>query len=170
MRKVVGMSIVGIIVSVLILIGIGSIQNVEGQSYSSVVKALIYDATGRAISSTNGLYTTLATTIAGEDIPNDVMKVEQRFGYINIVLAAPTTTVVKSGAGFLHAVNINKTANTGVITCYDNTAASGTVIGTITQPAAVLASQVSMIYDVTFSLGLTCVTSVAAQDITISYR
>ena len=108
----------------------------------------------------------LATTIAGEDIVNDVTKVEQRFSYLNIVLAAPTTTVVKSGVGFLHAITINKAAATGVITIYDNTAGSGTLIGTITMPATLLANQITLLFDVAFSVGLTIVTATAAQDIT----
>jgi hypothetical protein len=58
----------------------------------------------------------------------------------------------------------------GVIAIYDNTAGSGTLIGTITQPAALLASQVDLAYDVKFSTGLTIVTSGASQDITVSYR
>jgi hypothetical protein len=57
-----------------------------------------------------------------------------------------------------------------VITCYDNTVASGNVIATITMPATLLASQIVLDYDVVFNLGLVCVTSVAAQDLTISYR
>ena len=107
---------------------------------------------------------------AGEDVLNDVQKVEQRLGYVNIVLAAPTTTTLKNGAGVLHTIVINQAAATGVITCYDNTAASGTVIATITQPATLLQSFASLSYDVAFLLGLTCVTSTAAQNITVSLR
>jgi len=110
------------------------------------------------------------TLLAGEDLTVGVMKVEQRFNATNITLAAPTTTVVKSGAGFLHAIIINKTTATGVITIYDNTAASGTIIATITQPAAVLATSYVLSYDVSFATGLTIVTSTAAQDITVSWR
>ncbi len=108
--------------------------------------------------------------LAGEDLANDVMKTEQRFNYLNIVLAAPTTTVVKSGVGLLHAININKAAASGVITIYDNTVGSGTLIGTITMPATLLASQVTLLFDVAFSVGLTIVTATAAQDLTVSYR
>ena len=90
--------------------------------------------------------------------------------FSNITLAAPTTTVVKSGAGVLHTITVNKTTALGVIQCFDNTAASGTVIATITQPAAVLATSISLIYDVAFATGLTCLTSTAAQDLTVSYR
>jgi hypothetical protein len=41
---------------------------------------------------------TLATTLAGEDVANDVLKVEQRFAPINV----SADTLVKSGPGCLH--------------------------------------------------------------------
>ena len=110
------------------------------------------------------------TKLAGEDLTNDVMKVEQQNSYSNITLAAPTATVVKSGAGMLHAIVVNKAAATGVITIYDNTAASGTIIGTITMPAALLANQFTLLFDVKFATGLTVNTATAAQDLTVAYR
>ncbi|OGM06045.1 hypothetical protein A2125_01490 [Candidatus Woesebacteria bacterium GWB1_43_5] len=128
------------------------------------------DASALNVDSSGNQKITLATTIAGEDIANDVTKVEQRFSYLNITLAAPTTTVVKSGAGFFHALTINTPAATGVITMYDNTAGSGTLIGAITQPAALLQNSNTVIYDVSFAVGLTIVTATAAQDLTVSYR
>ncbi len=94
--------------------------------------------------------------------------VEQRNTGLNITLAAPTTTVVKSGVGFLHYITFNKPVATGVVTVYDNTAASGPIIATITTPANPM--PVTLFYDVTFSTGLTINTATAAQDITVSYR
>lgn len=85
----------------------------------------------------------------------------------NITLAAPTTTVVKTGAGILHSVTFNKPVATGVVTIYDNTAASGTAIGTITTPASPI--PVTLTYDQSFSTGLTITTATAAQDITINF-
>jgi len=99
---------------------------------------------------------------AGEDLVNDVQKVEERFNYTNITTAA--TTVVKSGAGFLHSITVNTDA-AGTITIYDNTAGSGTKIGTIKSSAGVN----SYFYDVSFATGLTIVTA-AANDLTIAYR
>jgi len=90
--------------------------------------------------------------------------------YSNITLAAPTTTIVKLGSGFLHAIIINNAAVNGVITIYDNTNGSGTIIGTITSPAVLLQSQIILTYNVKFTTGLTIVTTTAAQDITVSYR
>ena len=87
--------------------------------------------------------------------------------YQNITLAAPTTTAIKSGAGVLHSITFNKPVATGTVTLYDNTAGSGTVIGTITVPASPL--PMTLVYDVVFNTGLTVVTATAASDITISY-
>ena len=112
---------------------------------------------------------TLATQIAGEDLTNDVMKVEQRFSYETITLAAPTTTVVKSGAGFLHAIDFTAIA-AGVITIYDNISAAGTPVRIITSPATLLQNEINKVLDISFATGLTIVTSVAAQDILVSYR
>ncbi len=114
------------------------------------------------------LKTSQATLLAGEDLVNDVIKVEQRYSFVNITTA--TTTVVKSGAGFLHLIVVNKHVATGIITIYDNTAGSGTLIGTITVGAALLTDPpVTSVYDVSFSTGLTIVTS-QAENLTVSYR
>lgn len=87
------------------------------------------------------------------------------------MLAAPTTTVVKSGAGVLHTITLNKPVASSVITIYDNTSAAGTKIGTITLPGTLLTDGPhSAIYDVIFSTGLTIVTATGASDITVAYR
>ena len=112
--------------------------------------------------SLGNLKETLGTTIAGEDIPNDVTKVEFRNNLTYISTA--TTTVVKTGAGLLHAV-IFQWTSTGTVIGYDNTSASGTIlfsfpIGVTTQPIT---------FNGSFSIGLTVVTS-AADKVTISAR
>ena len=81
-----------------------------------------------------------------------------------------TTTVVKNGAGTLHAIIINQAVATGVITVNDNNAGSGTKIATITQPAVVLSTSYVLLYDVSFATGCTIVTATAAQDITVCWR
>jgi hypothetical protein len=92
------------------------------------------------------------------------------YSYQNITAAAPTTTVVRTGSGILHTLVINNPAADGVITVYDGISASGTKIATITQAAALANDQPSFVlYDCVFSTGLTIVTSVAAQDITVTY-
>lgn len=105
---------------------------------------------------------------AAEDNTVGVIKVEQRYAYLNI--ATNTTTTVKSGAGFFHTLNIGKAVASGTITIYDNTTNSGTKISTITFPATLLTdAPYTMVFDVSFSTGLTIVTS-HATDITVSWR
>lgn len=111
----------------------------------------------------------LGTAIRGEDPANDVMKTEQQMNYTHITAAAPTTTVVKSGAGLLHSIDFTAVA-TGVITIYDNTAASGTVMRIITSPATILQNEVNKILNLKFTIGCTIVTSTAAQDIAVGTR
>lgn len=114
------------------------------------------------------LRTSLATGIAGEDLTNDVMKVEARYSYTPITTA--TTTVVKSSAGFLHKIIFNKRIVNGVTTIYDNTSAAGTKIGTITEGAAILSDPPNPVeYNCSFATGLTIVTS-TAEDITVIWR
>ena len=96
---------------------------------------------------------------AGQAIVQDI------FNSTNITLAAPTTTVIKTGSGKLKRIVFNKPVATGVVTIYDNTAASGTVIGTITTPASPQPGSID--YDLAFTTGLTIVSATAAQDITV---
>jgi hypothetical protein len=91
----------------------------------------------------------------------------QAWQYTNITLAAPTTTLIKSGIGMLHLITFNTPVATAVITIFDNTAASGTKIGTITIPAS--PQPVTIVYDVNFAIGLTILTATAASDITVSW-
>jgi len=86
--------------------------------------------------------------------------------YLNIT--GDATTVVKSGAGTLSRIVINAPTATEVITMYDNTAASGTIVGKITIPAS--PQPVSLEFGVAFATGLTVLTATATSDITIVYR
>jgi hypothetical protein len=89
------------------------------------------------------------------------------FAYTNITSA--TTTTVKTGSGTLVRISNNKKVLSSVITIYDNTAGSGTKIGTITNPATLLDSQQTYDFEVGFTTGLTIVTS-AADDLTVVWR
>lgn len=110
----------------------------------------------------NACRTTEATTRAGEDVANDVQKVETRGAAVNILTA--TTTTIKSGPGHLnHLIAVGGTM--GNVTIYDNTAASGTVLF---GPATPTAGGV-IVADIEFSVGLTVVTA-AATAISGSYR
>lgn len=95
------------------------------------------------------------------------MGLEKPWQFANITTA--TTTTVKAGAGILKSIIFNKRVVSGVITIYDNTAASGTKIGTITLGAALLTDPPQTVnYEVAFGTGLTIVTS-AAEDLTVIY-
>lgn len=89
------------------------------------------------------------------------------YSFVNITAAAPTTTVVKTGAGILHSICFNTPTATGVVTVYDNTAASGTKIATFTTAASPF--PYTQILDAAFSTGLTITTATATQDITVTY-
>lgn len=90
------------------------------------------------------------------------------FNYKNMTSAA--TYAVKSGQGVIHMVCINTPVASGVVTVYDNTAASGTKIGTITEPGTLLnQGPLCGFFDVAFHTGLTIVVS-GTQDITVTYN
>jgi hypothetical protein len=111
----------------------------------------------------------LLETLAGEDVVNDVMKVEQRYAY-SLVAA---NTAVKSAPGFLHSLTFscNKpTPAAGTIDVYDNTVASGTKIFSWTLPATAF-TPCSVIIDATFATGLyVAFTTTADVNVTVSYR
>lgn len=77
------------------------------------------------------------------------------------------TTTVKSGAGVLGSVIVNKAVSASTITIYDNTSATGTIMALIAHPLTLLASQYMLTYNAKFANGLTIVTS-GADDITIT--
>lgn len=91
---------------------------------------------------------TLGTQIAGEDLTNDVLKTEQRFSYSS--LNSLVTLTIKSGAGFLHTLTVGNISGP-TIELYDNTAASGTLIGRLN---AGLPPQ-TYTFDASFNTGLT---------------
>jgi len=88
------------------------------------------------------------------------------FGYNNVTTNA--TTTVKRGSGILHAIVINtKGASANTVTIYDNTAASGTKIGTIDSTAVTG----TILFDARFGTGLTVVTVTGtAPDMTVVFR
>lgn len=89
-------------------------------------------------------------------------------GNKSVNITGATTTVVKTGAGILRRVVFNKFVALGVATFYDSTSGSGTVLATVTLPAALLSSNGSIEYNLNFATGLTVVTSVAF-DMTVVY-
>lgn len=82
-------------------------------------------------------------------------------------ITTKTTTVVKSGAGVLMGITINKQGSTDTIQIYDNTAGSGTLIASITDTTKASVYN----YDVAFATGLTIVSGgTTAGDYTVRYR
>lgn len=82
-------------------------------------------------------------------------------------ISTQTTTVCKVGPGMLHSITFNTPVATSVITVFDNTAASGTTIATITVPAS--PQSYTLIFDSRFSTGLTILTATASSDITVNF-
>lgn len=81
-------------------------------------------------------------------------------------LAGAATTTVKSGAGFLKRISINRTAN-GTATIYDNITATGTPI--INLAATNGTSPTTLEYGFNFTTGLTIVTTGASLDLSVLY-
>ena len=104
----------------------------------------------------------MLSTQAGEDVVNDVQKVETRGNAVNILTA--TTTVLKAAPGHLNALYCVG-GTPGNVTVYDNIVASGTVLFGPAQPTAggVITANLE------FSIGLTVVTA-AATFISGSWR
>lgn len=111
----------------------------------------------------------LGTLIAGEDLTNDVMKVENRYSYAYLVADGQ----VKAGAGFLHTVTISPidaAATAGTIFVYDALTETTPTIFAYTIPAAALVP-VTVTLDVSFSTGLYVgFTTTADVSVTVSYR
>lgn len=84
-------------------------------------------------------------------------------------IAGAATTLIKSGAGTLARIIINKPVALSVITLYDALSATGTKIATLTNPLNLLQQQTTLEFNLSFDNGLTIVTS-AADDITVVYR
>lgn len=82
-------------------------------------------------------------------------------------ITGQSTTLIATGRGVLHTITFNKPTATAVVTVYNNIAASGTKIATITVPASPM--PVTLTYDVSFGIGLTVVTGTADSDITVSW-
>lgn len=79
---------------------------------------------------------------------------------------------MKAYPGLLRSIVINEPVASSVITIYDSTTASGTVIGTITLPATLL-NQGPMTWEpggpVVCSTGITVETGTGTSDITVIF-
>lgn len=130
----------------------------------------IKDSTGtekEASGDANGnLKVTLGTQLAGEDITNDVIKTEQRFTLSEISTAIGT--LVKTGSGFIHLIQINNAGSAWEIDVYDGTSTSGTSIGKIR--GTTLPTNIR--FDGSFATGLyiDTVKGTTVGNLTVSYR
>lgn len=130
----------------------------------------------------NNQNVTLGTELAGEDLVNNVLKVEQRYSYGRVTATGATT--IKSGSGYINSISINNpSALTGAttattITIYDNTAASGTISHIFSLPtSANLATALPFsipIHD-SYATGITVNITLGTSgswtpDITVNYR
>lgn len=112
---------------------------------------------------------TLATTIAGEDLTNDVLKTEQRFTGINVT----ADTQIKAGAGFIHTLTFScadAAPTAGSIIVYDSLTETGTIIYSETFDTTAFRG-FSVILDRTFATGLYVgMTTTADINCAVSYR
>lgn len=118
--------------------------------------SLIVDSTGAAVTYLASINGGTPVTLTGNSFLN--------------IAAGQATTTVKSGAGVLVAIIFNGPATaTSTMVVYDNTAASGTVIGRPLATAVV--SPTAVQYGLAFSTGLTIITATAnGADMTVVYR
>ena len=128
----------------------------DTQYSEQIVLNKSYDPTGEFLD------VNLKSKIAGEDITNDVLKVENRNS--NTYISTAVTTLLKTGAGVLHTITCNG-GTAGTIIVYDNTTAGGTIIASFDSTNALNTYQ----FDVSFATGLTIVTS-AATKLSVSWR
>ena len=107
---------------------------------------------------------------AGEDIPNDVQKVEERFTYKPVMVA---NTQVKASAGFVHSVTISQldvAPTAGLILVYDGTAVDAAKIIFQEYVTTGVFSAHTVILDVVCETGIYVVNPSADVSVSISYR
>lgn len=95
------------------------------------------------------------------------MYINQSESYKTAHITGQATTLIKTGAGFLHSITFNKPTATGTVTIDDALTATTPTLAIVTTPASPM--PVTLTYDIPFAIGLTIVTGTADQDLTISY-
>jgi len=145
-----------------------AVDAVAGATDTGVSLLAVRQDNPSTITPANGDYTRILVDSQGSQWVRMSSFPNANYNKSNITTA--TTSTPKSGTGFLHGIMINTPVASGVITIYDNTAASGTIIGTITFPATLLSSgPAPVIYNVIINTGVTIVTS-AAFNLTVMYQ
>lgn len=122
------------------------------------------DASGNDIVTTGAdSLSSLSTRIAGEDLTNDVLKIQDSASYTNLSASA----LIKTGAGVLKGIVVNSHSS-GTLKLWDNTSAATTVLfNTITFAAG--SGIVINLPAVEFSTGLYA-TIGGTADITIFWK
>lgn len=148
--------------------------NVTGIVSGTTAGVVEFYAAPRAMQTFGGIVSQNGTwTVQPGNTPNTAAWLVQLVaaatgGYSFSHIAANTAgTTVKSGAGTLHSVTINTAgASSNVLTLYDNTAASGTVIAIIDTTTVR-----TLVFDAAFATGLEAVLATGtAADVTILYK
>jgi hypothetical protein len=159
----------------LLILGVLLALPVFAQASCVVEAATVYDL-GAAIRDdkcdTNGASkVSLATQLAGEDLANDILKVEQHFSYSG---NKTSDTQVKATAGFVHnliCVGTDAAATAGSIILYDSAAESGTVIFSWVIAAAAMPTPIVIPLDVVALTGIYLgFTTTADVSCTVSYH
>ena len=112
----------------------------------------------------------LSTKLAGEDLTNDVIKVEERFSY-KYQGAAAADIVVKGSAGFLHAIILGKWVTGGTVEVSDHASdGDGNVKIKLTSGATDESGFPKTIpVNAIFTVGITADT-IGSTDVTFIYR
>lgn len=91
-------------------------------------------------------------------------------GYSYVHITTATTTLVKSGAGTLHALIVNTPVLSGVVELDDAITHTTPIVAKVTYPATLVSDGPdSVIYDLAFSTGMS-VTTTGVMDITVVYK
>ena len=110
------------------------------------------------------------TQLAGEDLTNDVMKVEERYSY-HYIAAPAADEVVKAGAGFVHAVILGAWVTGGTVEISDHaTDGDGNVKVKLTAGTTDESGfPKTILVDAEFLTGIT-VDTIGLTQVTIIYR
>lgn len=88
--------------------------------------------------------------------------------YLSAHITTDATTLVKTGPGSLRSICVNTPLATGTVTVDDAITATTPTLAVITTPTG--QSPFCQTYNISFTNGLTIVTGVAVQDITVNYQ
>lgn len=107
---------------------------------------MTFQSNGQSFKDDGSQLISLSDKIAGEDIPNDVQKTEDRSNYTNLT----ADTLVKSGAGRLKGVFVASGTSPTIKIWDSTTAANAVLVNTFTPVVGVL----TPFPDVEFATGL----------------